>query len=232
MATYNGGQFIKEQIDSILAQELEEGQRLEIIVSDDNSTDDTIAIVEAYGDDRIKIFRHEPHAPYRHYNALMSASKNFENAVMRASGDVIFLSDQDDVWYPHKIKTMLRHGVGGGKLLICSFDWMSVDGRNLGSAIFTKPAGWLSLLRRPSYYGFTMAADASLMRRVFPMPMLPQHDYYMTLIAKKAGKLEVIPDVLCAHRHYPQQTSNTGFQESLFWRVFFRIKTLLCCLMG
>ena len=113
MATYNGGRFIKEQIDSILAQELEEGQRLEIVVSDDNSTDNSIAIVEAYRDDRIKIFRHEPHAPYRHYNALMSASKNFENAVMHASGDVIFLSDQDDVWYPHKIKTMLRHGVGG-----------------------------------------------------------------------------------------------------------------------
>ena len=116
MATYNGGVYLKEQVDSILSQELEEGQQLELIVSDDNSTDNTIALLESYRDDRIKIFRHKPHARYRHYNALMSASKNFENAIAHASGDAIFLSDQDDVWYPQKIKTMLPHFNTGGVL--------------------------------------------------------------------------------------------------------------------
>ena len=114
MATYNGEPYIKEQVNSILAQELEEGQQMEIIVSDDNSTDHTVEVLESYHDDRIKIYRHEPHRRYKHYNALMSASKNFENAVLHASGDVIFLSDQDDVWYPSKIKTMLQYCGGGG----------------------------------------------------------------------------------------------------------------------
>lgn len=230
MATYNGEPYIKEQVNSILAQELEEGQQMEIIVSDDNSTDHTVEVLESYHDDRIKIYRHEPHRRYKHYNALMSASKNFENAVLHASGDVIFLSDQDDVWYPSKIKTMLQY-CGGGKLLICGFEWMSNDGNITGATAFSKPAGWLSLMRRSAYYGFSMAMDASLARRLFPMPMLPQHDYYMTLVAMKLGKLEVIPDLLCAHRYYPQQTSNSGFSESVFWKIVFRIKTLFYSLI-
>lgn len=54
MATYNGEPYIKEQVDSILSQELEEGHQMEIIVSDDNSTDHTVQLLESYHDDRIK----------------------------------------------------------------------------------------------------------------------------------------------------------------------------------
>ena len=230
MATYNGGAHIKEQVDSILGQELEDGVQLELVVSDDNSKDNTIALLEAYHDDRIKIFRHDKHQPYKHYNALMSASKNFENAIVHASGEVIFLSDQDDVWYPQKISTMLPLMVGG-KLLICGFEWLSNDGKIHGPTASTKPVGWKRLFHRSIYYGFTMAMDASLAKRLFPMPMLPQHDYYMTLVAKRLGKLQVIPDLLCAHRYYPEQTSNTGFSESTFWKIVYRIKTLFYSLV-
>lgn len=54
MATYNGGKFIREQVDSILNQEFKVNQNveLELVVSDDGSTDDTIPILEAYHDAR------------------------------------------------------------------------------------------------------------------------------------------------------------------------------------
>ena len=55
MATYNGASFITEQLDSILCQ-LNDWD--EIIISDDGSSDDTLAIIEAYNDKRIKIFKH------------------------------------------------------------------------------------------------------------------------------------------------------------------------------
>lgn len=60
MATYNGGKFIREQVDSILNQEFteNEGVEIELVVSDDGSTDDTIQILESYHDPRIKIFMH------------------------------------------------------------------------------------------------------------------------------------------------------------------------------
>ena len=52
MATYNGAKYIKEQMDSILSQRFKENDNveLEIIVSDDGSTDDTISILESYHD--------------------------------------------------------------------------------------------------------------------------------------------------------------------------------------
>lgn len=55
MAKYNGGKYIREQVDSILNQEFKENPNveLELVVSDDGSTDDTIQILEAYHDPRM-----------------------------------------------------------------------------------------------------------------------------------------------------------------------------------
>lgn len=60
MATYNGGKFIREQVDSILNQQFVENKdvELELVVSDDGSTDDTIDILKSYQDQRIKVFLH------------------------------------------------------------------------------------------------------------------------------------------------------------------------------
>lgn len=94
MATYNGAKYIKEQIDSILCQ-LSDSD--ELIISDDHSTDVTCEIVNSYCDKRIKLFE----------NTLKKGvTHNFENALVHASGDVIFLADQDDVWLSDKIECM------------------------------------------------------------------------------------------------------------------------------
>ena len=85
MATYNGEKYIEEQLKSILSQL---GENDEVIVSDDSSTDNTLAIVESFNDVRIKIFPN---------NKFHSPIFNFENALKQATGDYIFLSDQDDV---------------------------------------------------------------------------------------------------------------------------------------
>ncbi len=119
MATYNGGKYIREQVDSILNQEFKENTdvELEIVVSDDGSTDDTVKILEAYNDARIKIYHHRNTKKYKYLNATRACKCNFENAMGKAKGDYIFLSDQDDVWYPWKMDrqlTMLRK-YGGGK---------------------------------------------------------------------------------------------------------------------
>lgn len=105
MATYNGGKFIREQVDSILNQEFteNEGVEIELVVSDDGSTDDTIQILESYHDPRIKIFMHQNKKEHKYLNANQKASENFENALMKAKGDYLFFSDQDDVWMPWKL---------------------------------------------------------------------------------------------------------------------------------
>ena len=94
MATWNGARYLREQLDSFRAQ-----SRLpdELVVCDDHSTDGTTAILEE--------FRRT--APF-HVNILVNPKQigyvgNFEQAVEMCEGDVILLSDQDDVWLPEKL---------------------------------------------------------------------------------------------------------------------------------
>lgn len=119
MATYNGAKYIREQVDSILNQEFRVNKdvELELIVSDDGSTDDTLKILESYHDPRIRIFHHRNGKKYKYLNATRACKCNFENAMGKAKGDYIFLTDQDDLWYAWKVDRQLTdlRNMGGGK---------------------------------------------------------------------------------------------------------------------
>ena len=99
MATYNGERFIAEQLESILTQTY---SNLEIIIVDDRSTDQSYTILESYAakDTRIRLFRNEQNLGY---------VKNFEKGLSLAGGVYIAPSDQDDIWLPHKITTLVNH---------------------------------------------------------------------------------------------------------------------------
>ena len=104
MATYNGQKYIREQIDSILSQL---GQEDELVISDDASTDSTLEIIRGYGDKRIKLYPFVRNkSAYKKSAQLVTT--NFEHALQHAKGNVIFLSDQDDVWLPGKVEKCLE----------------------------------------------------------------------------------------------------------------------------
>lgn len=94
MCTYNGARYIREQMDSILAQTY---PLHEIIVQDDGSTDETWDILQSYQQKHpmIRLYRNEG----RH-----GVNGNFFSAMRRATGDYIAISDQDDIWLPTKIE--------------------------------------------------------------------------------------------------------------------------------
>lgn len=105
MAIKNGGEYVKEQIISILSQI---GISDELIVSDDGSSDDTLAVIDQIQDDRIKVIHH--HAGGRQFvNTTSKVTANFEYALRHAKGEVVFLSDQDDVWCPNKVEVMMDY---------------------------------------------------------------------------------------------------------------------------
>lgn len=95
MASYNGGRFLQEQLASFAAQ-----TRLpdELVVTDDGSTDNTLDLLEGLPFP-VRIERN----PER-----LGVHRNFERALSLASGDIILISDQDDIWYPAKIETVVR----------------------------------------------------------------------------------------------------------------------------
>src|SRR5688500_13094934 len=91
MATKNGATFIKEQLDSILPQLATDD---EIIISDDCSGDDTLTVIRAFQDPRIRLLES---------SSEKGITRNFESSLNASKGDYIFLADQDDVWLPGKV---------------------------------------------------------------------------------------------------------------------------------
>lgn len=98
MATYNGAQYIQEQLQSFVGQTR---QPDELIITDDCSTDQTEAIVREFAKTApfiVEFHRNEKNLGY---------CGNFNAALMKTTGDLVFLSDQDDVWFPEKIEHMI-----------------------------------------------------------------------------------------------------------------------------
>ena len=97
MCTYNGAKYLEEQLRSLLAQ-----QRLpdEVVICDDGSTDGTIALLEQ--------FVANPLIPVRLFRnpVNLGFSRNFAQAIRLCQGDLIALADQDDIWYPEKLRRL------------------------------------------------------------------------------------------------------------------------------
>ncbi|KFC20006.1 glycosyltransferase family 2 protein [Chryseobacterium sp. FH1] len=192
MATYNGEKYVEEQLRSILAQ-LKATD--EIVISDDNSTDDTIEIIKSMKDDRIKIF----------YNLLEKGfTSNFENALRNAEGDIIFLSDQDDVWLPNKVDTIVNHlqdydlVVSNSKV---TDEFLNVTNESFFS-IFNSGPGIFKNLAYNTYYGYSMAFQKKVLERALPFPRNREvaFDIWLGFVAEITGKVKFINETLVLYR--------------------------------
>ena len=97
MITYNGAEYLKEMLDSILVNLAKED---EIIVSDDGSTDGTWEMLEKYQKQytRIRLVK----------GPQQGVKQNVQNALKYCTGEYIFLADQDDVWTNDKVKKVME----------------------------------------------------------------------------------------------------------------------------
>lgn len=93
MATYNGERFLRIQLDSLLTQTYE---NFEIVVTDDGSTDGTQAILDEYA-------KKNPRIKWQKSTRDRGFINNFSEAISLCKGEIIFLCDQDDIWYPEKL---------------------------------------------------------------------------------------------------------------------------------
>ena len=116
MATYNGEKYLREQLNSILAQTITDW---ELVVCDDCSKDSTVEILKSYQeqDDRIKIFVNEKNLGFK---------KNFEKAIGLCSGDYIALADQDDIWHENHLE-VLQELIGDASLSCGNASLMTAD---------------------------------------------------------------------------------------------------------
>ena len=131
LCTYNGAQHIRKQVESIISQTVPVD---EIVICDDRSSDNTLHIIE-----QIQQQTHTNILVYRNETNL-GVCANFQKAVNLCTGDIIFLSDQDDVWVPEKVKTIIdwfylnpsKNVVFSDAILIDS------DGHTIGNSLFNR----------------------------------------------------------------------------------------------
>ena len=212
LCTRNGARYLPEQLRSICAQE---PLPQEIVVSDDGSTDDTLAVVrdilaQCGVADRIvlRVFSNSP---------PLGVTRNFEQAVRACSHDLIALCDQDDVWHPGRLAGMVAQFEARPDLLLLHTDARLVDGdlKPLGSTLFhaleVQPAELQAiaggeafgvLLRRNLVTGATTVFRRSLLDAALPFSPEWVHDEWLAAIAAATGRMDVLPEPTIDYRQH------------------------------
>ncbi len=176
--TYNGEKFIKKQLESILKQLSMDD---EVIISDDSSTDSTLSIIDSFNDSRIKLYKN---------NTFHSPIYNLENALNKAKGEFIFLSDQDDIWNEDKVYNCMKN-LEKYDLIVSDAEIIDGDGNLLYESFYeqnkTKKGRIYNFLKN-GYLGCCMAFKASVLKDSLPFPkQLPMHDIWIGNIAAFKG---------------------------------------------
>lgn len=197
MATYNGGAWIKDQLDSILIQI---SPNDEVIIVDDCSQDNTYSIISSYQDDRIRLFKND---------ANLGVDSTFERSIALANGSVIFLSDQDDIWYPTKVEQIMQEFESRPDctLVISDADIINGDGKKTGVLYFQQRGsfayGVLNNLIKSKFLGCAIAFRSSMLSKVLPFPNnIPGHDMWIGLINEMYGRSHFISTPLIGYRRH------------------------------
>lgn len=220
--TYNGEKFIKEQIYSILVQL---GSEDEIIISDDQSTDRTLLLIYEINDPRIKIVKHNPAKSRFKFNLT---SRNVENALNHAKGEIIFLADQDDIWMEDKVVETVPL-LQKFDLVLHDCEVVDQNGVVINKSYFDKIAarkGIIKNLCKNSYLGCCMAFRSSLIEKVLPLPIgeVP-HDIWIGLLAEYYGNVKFCEHKLVKYRRHSEnlsfsaEKSENKFKYKLHYRM-------------
>jgi len=216
IATYNGERFIKQQLESILNQL---GSNDEIIISDDSSTDNTLNIIREFDDSRIHVYVE---------NKFRSPISNFEFCISKAQGDIIFLSDQDDLWMPTKVEEVCSVFQKNCLVSLVSSNAMVIDENNeviknrFFQHNFKFTSSIIQNIIKNRFLGCTLAFRGSMKNRILPFPpRLPMHDMWIGIICKLFGDVYFIDKPLIAYRRHASNftpKSHASPIKMFYWR--------------
>jgi len=218
MCSYNGERFIKEQIDSILAQTY---SNIELIIVDDGSEDNTLKIINDYikKDSRIKLFQNEKNLGF---------IKNFEKAIGLCSGDYIALADQDDIWKNNKLEVFIENI--GNNLLIYS-DAILIDKSSKDTKKeLIRPKGNLvkgkcnkAFMFYNCVSGNTLMFKKELIKDILPIPKeINFHDIWIVFVASSIGTITFTSEAYTYYRRYREQITKTI--EKNYTSIYDRFK--------
>lgn len=211
LCTYNGEKYVREQIDSLLAQSY---PIHEIIIQDDGSTDHTWEILQAYASKHavIRTFKNE---------GEHGVNANFLSALHRTTGDYVAISDQDDIWEKDKIETQMR--CIGDKLLCSGHSRpFSTDG---SFAYFDNRPRNVNIFRMMflGLPGHTLLCKRTLINLLPPIESpvfkVTLYDAVLSIIAASYDSIVYCNKVLVNFRRHASATTYNDYSSSLpSWR--------------
>ena len=190
MGTYNGAKYIEAQLDSILAQDL---PPCEIIIQDDGSQDDTVDIAESYR-------RQHPQIRLVRNERRLGFNGNFATALRRATGDFVAIADQDDIWFPQKLRRQVE-AIGEADLCFSAYYRDETFTRAADCRVKVCPAGTFeSLLFANTIPGRTMLLRRSFLQRPDVVSSRFYYDWWFLVQAHLSGSVVRVDEALNWHR--------------------------------
>jgi len=205
MATYNGATFLREQLNSLAAQtHLPD----EIVATDDGSTDSTLEVLADFAEAApfsVRVERNPKNLGY---------ARNFEKAARLCTGDVVFFCDQDDIWYPQKIATVIRNFDRETMVVINDADLVHGDLTPFGRTQY-------QALRSAGFHGFDFDVGCFSAHRkawqqvAFPVPeFVNAHDHWTNRLAHEAGVAKIIEEPLQLYRRHGANASQWSISNA------------------
>ena len=204
LATYNGERYLREQLDSVLAQT---GVEIEIVAVDDGSTDATVAILDDYArrDARFKVYANPRN---------LGVGPTFERAMSLASGELIAPCDQDDTWHVEKL-ARLAGTIGTCDLAYCDSLFVDAGGNSMNERISDR----MPMMHGCHPMAFTLrnsvSGHASLLRRSLfevarPFPPAMYYDWWLALCAAARHGIAYLDEPLVQFRRHAGTVSPLG----------------------
>ena len=223
MATYNGSNYLKEQLDSILRQSY---QDIEIIICDDCSSDNTWEIVQKYAreDSRIQPYRNDSNLGFK---------KNFEKAISLCSGQYIALSDQDDIWEQTHLETLLNiidsNDIACGDAALIDSNSKEL-GKTLSEADFfflcppqKQDLAYRIFFNNSCFQGASMLIRSDFLKLAIPFPKdVLYHDTWFSALSCFNNGLVYTKEIVTKHRIHENNVSGRPHWKCLFNAIHYK----------
>lgn len=225
LCTYNGSAYILEQIQSILRQSRPVDK---ISIHDDCSADETPSVIETFLNglslqerSLFSVFINEKNLGY---------AGNFSNAISHATGDILFLCDQDDIWEQDKVEKLLSYFHGNSPDMVFS-DGMPVDSEGqiigkttvLGSYGLTasdiahfEQNAFKHLLKRNYINGAAIAIKRESAQKALPLPCDMPHDYWLAIWCSLHDGIKVTSNLLYKYRLHRNNVIGIGQNRLIY----------------
>jgi len=193
LCTFNGERFLPLQLESLLSQTF---SNLEIVAVDDYSTDNTYDILKEFAkkDNRIKVYRNDINLGF---------NKNFEKALSLANGAYIAICDQDDIWYPAKIETLIN-SIGNNWLIFSNSFFMDEFENKIPGSLLTgfyaEGLSYKKALLQNVITGHSILLARELLDHCLPLPRQGYYDWYIGFIALYHKKATYTEEPLADYR--------------------------------